>query len=223
MRVARVVLLSAGMKELRAYIADGTWPSGLVECEAAAQVIGLTAARLRELAMAEVAPHFRIDGGEPKFLLTHLKPWAAQHLLKAYDGEPIPVRLELVSAGDPVTEPPPMALRALKHLRQLPVTATVSGIYFLCHGEEIVYIGQSVNAFNRIGNGHRDKEFDRVYFLPVAESALNTVEAALIRHCRPALNGRSPRGTYYTNQRDTGADAAVILAYSEGEGARADG
>jgi len=41
-------------------------------------------------------------------------------------------------------------------------------IYFLCKGDEVVYVGKTEAGLSRITQ-HRDKEFDTVFILPVDE------------------------------------------------------
>ena len=41
----------------------------------------------------------------------------------------------------------------------------VSGVYFLVDGDEVVYVGQAVNVYSRVGQ-HTDKRFDRYAFVP---------------------------------------------------------
>lgn len=65
------------------------------------------------------------------------------------------------------------------------------GIYFLIHRGDLVYIGQSVNAFARLGAHCSDKEFDAVAFMPVTGD-LDEVEASLIRMFDPKLNRGLP-------------------------------
>lgn len=63
-----------------------------------------------------------------------------------------------------------------------------SGVYFLLNGNEIVYVGQAVNVYARIGQ-HVDKRFDRYAFIPCAINALDKLESLYIHCLRPKLNG----------------------------------
>jgi hypothetical protein len=64
------------------------------------------------------------------------------------------------------------------------------GIYFLVQGDEVVYVGQSVNLHSRISSHIADghKQFDRVFFRRAAPAELNPLEARFIRVLRPKLN-----------------------------------
>lgn len=63
-----------------------------------------------------------------------------------------------------------------------------SGVYFLLDGDEVVYVGQAVNVYSRIGQ-HKDKRFDRYAFVPCAVEVLDRLESLYIHCLRPRLNG----------------------------------
>lgn len=69
---------------------------------------------------------------------------------------------------------------------------TCSGIYFLCSGPDVVYVGQSVRVVSRVAEhiSTRGDQFDhdRVYFLPCPTHALDEVERRFIRMLMPRLN-----------------------------------
>lgn len=67
------------------------------------------------------------------------------------------------------------------------------GVYFLMDGDEVIYIGKSLNPFARIGAHVLEKEFDGVFVLPVEEKDLSDYGGALILHFRPRLNGGDAR------------------------------
>ena len=62
-----------------------------------------------------------------------------------------------------------------------------SGVYFLIDGEEIVYVGQSVNIYARIPN-HWDKKFDRYAYVPCVPDALDKLESLYIHCLSPKYN-----------------------------------
>jgi len=64
------------------------------------------------------------------------------------------------------------------------------GVYFLINNGEIVYVGQSVNIWGRLGTHFNDnlKEFDRIAYVLVDKEDLNRVEAAYIRKFQPKYN-----------------------------------
>lgn len=69
----------------------------------------------------------------------------------------------------------------------------LSGVYFLIDGNEVVYVGQSVNVFSRI-NSHKDKKFDRYAYVNCDQSMMDRLESLYIHFLQPKLNG------LYTNQ-----------------------
>lgn len=79
--------------------------------------------------------------------------------------------------------------------------AKASGVYFLLDGDEVVYVGQAVNVYSRIGQ-HTDKRFDRYAFVPCAVDALDMLESLYIHCLRPRLNG---------NQRNDAKCAPIAL------------
>lgn len=70
----------------------------------------------------------------------------------------------------------------------------ICGVYFLMHGNEIKYIGQTIDIFSRIRSHHKEKrgKFDGVMFLEVADASnLDFIEKTLIGFYKPQLNGNS--------------------------------
>lgn len=67
----------------------------------------------------------------------------------------------------------------------------ISGVYFLIEGNEIVYVGQSIDVYNRV-TSHAlkgEKVFDRYAYIEVNPDDLNEVEADYIVVMGPKLNG----------------------------------
>lgn len=63
------------------------------------------------------------------------------------------------------------------------------GVYLLIKGNEVVYVGQSVNIPSRVGQHVRaGKKFDRVRFLVCEKDQLNLWEGVMINLLRPKLN-----------------------------------
>jgi len=86
---------------------------------------------------------------------------------------------------------------ALYSVQQL----TLSGVYFLLHEEEVVYVGQSTHVAQRVATGHSDKVFDDAYMLLVPEDQLLAVEAAFIQALNPIYNQTTlPKGSYKNAQ-----------------------
>ena len=64
---------------------------------------------------------------------------------------------------------------------------TASGVYFLVDGNEVVYVGQSVNIYSRIPQ-HHNKRFDRYLYVPCKPELLNALESLYIHCLQPKLN-----------------------------------
>ena len=65
------------------------------------------------------------------------------------------------------------------------------GIYFLIKNNEVVYVGQSVNVFNRIGQHRYVKDFDGFKYINCKKSELDILESIYIHFLNPKLNGFS--------------------------------
>lgn len=68
-----------------------------------------------------------------------------------------------------------------------------AGVYFLIYESEVVYVGQAVNVYSRIGQ-HTDKKFDRYAFVPCPPDMMNKIESLYIHCLRPKLNGNQLNG-----------------------------
>lgn len=71
--------------------------------------------------------------------------------------------------------------------------AKAIGVYFLLDGDDVVYVGQAVDVYSRIGQ-HKDKRFDRYAFVPCPVDALDMLESLYIHCLRPRLNGEQSNG-----------------------------
>lgn len=68
-------------------------------------------------------------------------------------------------------------------------SALESGVYFLLMHRSVVYVGQSVNVAQRLGQHAKSKkEFNRWCFIPVEPHRLDQVERAFIDVLMPPLN-----------------------------------
>ncbi|WP_250518638.1 phage integrase Arm DNA-binding domain-containing protein [Caballeronia sp. ATUFL_M1_KS5A] len=66
----------------------------------------------------------------------------------------------------------------------------VCGVYFLIHGDMIVYVGQSRNILTRLAQHQSEcaKIFDSFYMIECKASDLDRIEALYIRKFRPIYN-----------------------------------
>lgn len=170
-----------------------SWPSALLLAEEVSERLkgAVTAERLLELAAAGYAPHYRIDGGPPMFVITEIRNWMAKNILERVSGKQLP---EIVRVAIPMAQfgdKPPVSIAGLPGLAQIPVNDLSPGVYFLCSGDEVVYVGQSIAPMSRLAQHRmdREKKFDRAYLLPTPPSEMNDVEGAFIRHLRPSQQG----------------------------------
>ena len=167
--------------------------------------------RLVSLADAGYAPHFRIDGGQPMFKISELRAWIAENLIEECAGKSLAEGVRLTYSGDSISDPfsIPEEIRCISHLRDVSRLLDISsGVYFLCLGPKVVYVGQSVDVAARISAHRGVKQFDRVYFLPWPADRLNELEGTLIRHLQPPLNVSE------RTRKKTGEIVSVLVAPS---------
>ena len=165
--------------------------------EQASQVVGLSAERLENLATSGHAPHYYCDGLGPLFQKTELKQWISDNLVQARGGMPMPRELPVLCPIDRTNtkQIPPTPLLGLMGLAMLSIPPNISGVYFLCDGDDVVYVGQSVQVVNRIAThlaeGRKKFDADRVFFMPCPPPDLNAVEGQFIRLLNPKYNGNN--------------------------------
>lgn len=63
-----------------------------------------------------------------------------------------------------------------------------TGIYFLIHGEAVVYVGQAIDVVARIAAHSATKKFDRWNWIPCKRSDLDRTERVYINALLPKLN-----------------------------------
>lgn len=169
------------------------YPTGLKSADEMTEIMqgDISKERLLELADSGYLPHFRIDNGSPKFKPVEVKRWVANNLLGRCDGKSLHDAIRIVVQPDRLSDTPPESISNISTLRQMPKHGYQPGVYFLCKGDEVVYVGQSTSPSGRIAQHTNDKlkDFDRVYLLPTPLSELNDMEAAFIHHLKPVLNG----------------------------------
>lgn len=159
----------------------------------------IPASRIVELAVSGHLPCWWWQDGEsrygPYFQIGRVKDWLAQNgWISEQAGIPFPGRL-LVQLASPAPQQAlrkselPLVLRGMS-CDLFPVNYTCSGVYFLIHGEEVVYVGQSLSVASRVHDhvSKKEKVFDRAVYLPVPPSDLSQVERAFIRVLRPRYN-----------------------------------
>lgn len=168
-------------------------PSRFITLRDAAVMVGLSESRLSELAAAGYAPHWRVDGGPPVFRRRPLVRWVRDNVLDRCPGRPFPAPIVLhIDRHCLAPAGVPLALAAVSPLFGPPATprALGSGVYFLCDGPEVVYVGESGEVFARVPHHVTDKSFDRWYWTPVPSSDRLAVEVGYIQALQPKYNRR---------------------------------
>lgn len=156
--------------------------------------VHVSAERLLCLAEAFLIPHWRIDG-QPRFELGKTKKWVAENLSKSVDGVTLPIEMRPILVFDRCTaNSRPTALKAINRLISMESAVYPCGVYFLCQGDDVVYVGQATSPARRVASHYEDgKVFDRVFMIPVPIESLIQVEGAFIRMLKPPLNGGKNR------------------------------
>jgi hypothetical protein len=152
---------------------------------------GVSPARLLDLCEAGYAPHYQMDGGDIKFRSSEIQEWVIANLLQVNAGMPLPrVAAVAMDANEgALIALSPKCLRGIEGLQLCPMPPKWWGIYFLCEGSKLVYVGQSVDIFTRVCTHKTTKKFDAVFWLPVPPTELDRMEGAFIRLLKPCLNG----------------------------------
>lgn len=151
--------------------------------------------RLLELAAAGMIPHYDVDGSV-MFGPTETREWINHNLVVRRAGTHLGdsiVTIVDVMAPSKKRDCIPIELSAIAGMLiplgvQSCESVALPGVYFLCHKSKVVYVGQSVNVFGRVGAHIGAKTFDAVWFVRVPPSDLDFVEGELIRALKPKYN-----------------------------------
>src|SRR3990172_6690766 len=157
------------------------YPPGLKTAAEISQAVRVSEARLIELAKAGYCPHYSVDGGDYLFKIEETRKWIAKNLCVQNEGRPLPVELRPIILPEKcgISVKPPTSLVTIAGLLQVHQITFPPAVYFLCSGNEVIYVGQSTDLAVRV-HAH-NYPFDSVYFLPIPESLLLNVEKAFIR------------------------------------------
>lgn len=84
----------------------------------------------------------------------------------------------------------PESIGLLLDLREVRVIDAEKGVYFLCWGDEVVYVGSAIYVSSRVATHAAEgrKQFDRAYFIPVSMSELDHTETQFILQLKPRFN-----------------------------------
>jgi hypothetical protein len=81
----------------------------------------------------------------------------------------------------------PQVIRGVFGLHQVPIDQP--GVYFLCSGDEVVYVGYSMHPVTRVYSHISDeKDFDRAFYAPCPKERVEEIEAAFLLLLKPKLN-----------------------------------
>jgi len=83
----------------------------------------------------------------------------------------------------------------LENLGFVEVSRHTIGVYALCFGRRVIYIGQSMNVYNRIRahRGRRQPQWDKVFVLWCEPADLSHLEGEMIRRFIPKHNRHIPK------------------------------
>jgi hypothetical protein len=159
----------------------------LWSAEDISSAVGISKERLVELCQSGYAPHYYLDNKGPLFKKGEIYNWVKTNLLRAKGGSSM---YKITVVQDPPANPMsiPRAIAGVGNLLELRMTEAVVGVYFLCLEDRVVYVGQSIDVYQRIRQ-HKDKKFDRILFLPIPERELDHFERAFILILKPEHNG----------------------------------
>jgi len=154
----------------------------------------ITEDRITEFAEAELIPHYELDGTF-YFASQESQQWLNSNAVTYVAGRDLPMSVSvtpiMIKEREDVTIPD--ALKGIRsYLCPLELVslqfASFPGIYFLCDGDEVVYVGQSICVAGRVGAHLKDKVFDYAYCFRVPRSDLDAVESAFIHALKPKYN-----------------------------------
>ena len=173
----------------------------LITIEEVSKLYGIKQEKIMEWVNACLCPYYLLAGEGPLFKKMEIKKWISDNKIIKCNGKPIlTLQKILTRSADKFNIYLPNALKAIKGLCIFTFEAAISGIYFLCVNDEVVYIGSSENIHTRIlvhTNGSSrmlelkkeyGKEITAAYYLPVVSSEMRRLEDEFIQIIQPKLN-----------------------------------
>lgn len=186
-------------RDAEAWLAEALRRRDLAEADVAARRL---AAKLKTLVdgLAAAEPDRRVR--------------AVAELLEGFTGNASCDRPGETGAGAEGDCAPPEALQPIAgKLTVVKLANGDCGVYFLCRGHRVLYVGQSTNVASRIGaHAGAGLAFERAYVLPAPRECLDALEGAFIRALRPPHNRAGIREDCLT-----GAAARAVAKLLEGE------
>jgi len=169
-----------------------------VDTTGAAQAIGVPVELVENWIAAKIIPYHTFPGSTSAwFRIKDVKRWAIQFSEK-HGGLDVASRIEVNVLPHADLEPAyiaaPQSIRDIDGLRRISLHSSfLSGVYFLCDGKEVVYVGQSTCVGGRIGThcGEKFKKFDSAFLFPCRPDQLEELERKFIDLLMPRYNNDS--------------------------------
>ena len=131
------------------------------------------------------------EDGSIYFKRREILNWIKENLSQHSEGKKLPLNIYVYSTTLPENTPVPRELASVEGLAEFTNANFPPCIYFLVKEENIMYVGQSINLPARLVQHQNNKDYDRVFYLPVPQSDLNRVERDFIKTLDPPLNRQS--------------------------------
>jgi len=178
------------------------------------QGYAFTPERLIDLAEAEYLPHIMIDGNDIRFKTSDALDWIKKNLIQHKQARPFPKPFPVVVSDKPTTDGLPNILYAFsENIFEYRLNEIPPCVYFLCEGNSVVYVGQSINFHLRMAEHNNTKKFNRVYFLPVPRGDMIDIETAFIKYMKPKYNHGPTHGRLVLSSAITEERYSEILEF----------
>ena len=95
-------------------------------------------------------------------------------------------------------------MESIKDLKRYEILDSDSGVYFLYQGDEIVYVGQAMSVYSRVGVHKKTGEitFDSFSFISLDIEEADAVESRYILELQPKHNSTVPLYVNITSLRN---------------------
>lgn len=164
----------------------------LLNIEEAAELAKIDQKMIQGWVDAKIIPHYFVCKNGPLFARRELLDWIETTQIRYFEGKPVPRIVSIITRPVEDFRGLPLAIQSIEGICQYKFEAGCSGVYFLCNGPEIIYIGQSISVASRITFHLEHAEFrdeiDGVYYLPLNSMGLLEMETKLINEIKPKYN-----------------------------------
>lgn len=153
------------------------------------------ASYMNDLAEKRLIKHYRLMGEFDEVYLFDNEEVVVDLKIMEVESKKIPELIKIQCYDEKVNheDSVPIEISKIDSLFKLPKSLFNSGscIYFLCHNEKVVYVGQAENVHQRLVEHMKSKIFDSVFYLRVPAHKMNKIESALISYLKPQYNKTS--------------------------------